>query len=120
LLEPSEVPAVDAAATGEDIPQAVRGRWGLVPADCTSTRGDAKGLLEIDATTLRFYESRGTLGDIERRSENAIAAEFAFEGEGQTWSRDMTLSVEGGGRTLVREESGDDALEAPLEYTRCS
>jgi hypothetical protein len=77
-------------------------------------------LLEIDATTLRFYESRGTLGDIDKRGVDAIAAEFAFTGEGQTWSRDMTLSLENGGKTLVRRESGEGAAAEPLTYTRCS
>src|SRR6476659_3156800 len=35
--------APDAAAAA--IPAALHGRWGLTPGDCTSTRGDAKGLL---------------------------------------------------------------------------
>src|SRR5688500_4994135 len=29
------------------IPAAFHGRWGMVPADCTSTKGDAKGLITI-------------------------------------------------------------------------
>src|SRR5436190_24401153 len=27
------------------IPEQYRGRWGMVPADCTSTKGDAQGLI---------------------------------------------------------------------------
>jgi hypothetical protein len=119
LLEPSEVPAADTAAA-KDIPQAMQGRWGLVAADCTSTKGDAEGLLEIDANALRFYESRGTLGEVDQRSDDTITAEFAFEGEGQTWSRDMTLSVKDDGKTLIRRESGEGAADGPLEYTRCT
>ena len=41
---------------------ALQGNWGMVPADCTSTRGDNKGLLRITATTLQFYESLGAAG----------------------------------------------------------
>src|SRR5688572_30753552 len=37
-------PVNDAAST---IPASLHGRWGLTPADCTSTRGDAKGLLIV-------------------------------------------------------------------------
>src|SRR5215218_6684586 len=48
-------PVNDAAST---IPASLHGRWGLTPADCTSTRGDAKGLLVISADGLKFYESR--------------------------------------------------------------
>ena len=41
-------PAANVSDTGDGpIPAALRGRWGMTPADCTSTRGDAKGLLEI-------------------------------------------------------------------------
>jgi hypothetical protein len=125
LLKPSDVPGAEAVAEAEQdpaktIPTAIRGRWGLVPADCTSTRGDAKGLVEIDATTLRFYESRGSLAAIDSRSGARISARFDFAGEGETWSRDMTLALEDDGKTLVRSETGEGALEAALEYTRCT
>ncbi len=38
-----------ADANAKTIPAALHGRWGMVPADCTSTRGDNKGLLTITA-----------------------------------------------------------------------
>src|ERR671912_3002240 len=34
------------------IPTQYHGRWGMVPADCTSTRGDAKGLIDIGGGTI--------------------------------------------------------------------
>lgn len=125
LLKPSDVPTMDATKETEldrasVIPTPIQGRWGLVAADCTSTRGDAKGLLEIDDTTLRFYESRGVLGEIANRTDRAITAAFAFTGEGQAWSRDMTLTVEDAGKTLIRRESGEGAAAEPLKYTRCT
>src|ERR1044072_7834775 len=50
------------AATNEaSIPAQYQGRWGMVPADCTSTRGDAKGLITIGDKTIRFFESTATL-----------------------------------------------------------
>jgi hypothetical protein len=115
LLE--SAPASSAAAA---IPPAVQGRWGLVPADCTSTKGDAKGLLVIDATTLKFYESRATLGAIKNLDDDGIEATFAFTGEGQNWTLDVDLDVEDGGRTLIRKETGQDASPQPLKYTRCA
>lgn len=105
---------------GAVIPQAAQGRWGLVPADCTSTRGDAKGLLVVSPTTLTFYESVGTLGTIAERSDSRIRAQFAFNGEGMSWMRDEMLDVRDGGKTLIRREYGDDAAPGPLKYTRCS
>jgi hypothetical protein len=101
------------------IPAALRGRWGLTAADCTSDRGDSKGLLEITGTELRFYESRGTLGAVTESSESRIAGEFDFEGEGQTWQRLVILEAIDGGRTLTRREAGDGATKDPLRYRRC-
>ncbi len=112
--EPADAPAATA------IPAALHGRWGLVAADCTSTRGDAKGLLTIDATMLRFYESRGTLIRIAETEPSRIVADFAFSGEGQTWQRRMTLDVQDNGQTLIRRESGGDgAMPGPLRYRKC-
>ena len=101
------------------IPVAVQGRWGLVPADCTSTRGDAKGLMIVSATTLTFYESRGTLKQIAEQSDTRLRANFAFSGEGMTWTRDELLDVQGGGKTLVRREYGEEAAPGPFKYARC-
>ncbi len=101
------------------IPVAVQGNWGLVPADCTSTRGDNKGLLRITATTLQFYESLGRLGTIKDRKDTSIRADFEFSGEGMTWSREETLSTSG--NTLTRSERGGDepGSGGPFTYTRC-
>lgn len=106
-------------ATVTAIPQAVQGRWGLVPADCTSTRGDAKGLLVIDATTLKFYESVATLGPVTENAAESIAASYAFTGEGQSWTLDISLEAQDGGKTLIRRDTGKDAAPAALKYTRC-
>ena len=46
------------AAPAAGIPAALQGRWGLTPVDCTTSLGDAKGLLVVNSNELRFYESR--------------------------------------------------------------
>ncbi len=102
------------------IPGALQGRWGLVAADCTSTRGDAKGLIEVTDDTITFYESRATLADVAERSDTRIRAEFAFIGEGMQWTRDIALETRDGGETLVRTEFGEDAMAEPLTYTKCA
>lgn len=106
--------------TGTGIPATLHGRWGLVPADCTSTRGDNKGLLTITADTLRFYESVGTLGKVVERDAGHLVADFALTGEGQSWTRRMVLDAEEGGKTLVRREQGADAMLGLLRYRRCA
>jgi len=112
----TSAPDGDAAS----IPAALQGRWGLVAADCTSTRGDAKGLIEVTGNTITFYESRATLGDVAQRTDDSIRATFSFTGEGMTWNRDMALAAQDGGEALVRTEYGEDAMADPLRYSRCS
>jgi hypothetical protein len=101
------------------IPVALQGSWGLVAADCTSKRGDAKGLLRVSATTLTFYESVGKLGTIGNRTDNSIRATFSFSGEGMTWTREESLSVSG--NKLTRTERGGDepGSGGPFTYTKC-
>jgi hypothetical protein len=107
------------AENAQTIPQAVQGRWGLVPADCTTTRGDDKGLLVIGPDSLKFYESQGKLGQIAERSDTRIRASFAFTGEGMEWTHDVVLDTQDGGKTLIRQNFGPDAEPGPYKYTRC-
>ena len=55
------------------IPAQYRGRWGMAAADCTSTRGDNKGLMTVGSTSIRFYESTAALQEQRR----GIATSFA-------------------------------------------
>lgn len=115
----AEEAAVAPATEPSTIPSAIRGRWGLVAADCEPGRADAKGLLEIDPTVLTFYESRGKLDSIREAGPDRIDAGFDFSGEGMTWQRRMVLEVLDGGDTLVRREYGEEAAPGPLRYMRC-
>ena len=72
-----------------ELPMAFRGRWGLVQADCTSTNGDNKGLM-------------------------AVEAHLEFSGEGQTWQQDTALTLEDQNHVLTRVADGQT-----LRYTRC-
>lgn len=116
---PPAVPEPDIGTGDKTIPTAIQGRWGLTAADCTSTKGDAKGLLTIDATTLRFYESLGKLARVRERDASRIVADYKFIGEGMNWDRLMVLDAQGGD-TLIRRDYGEGAAAGPLRYTRCS
>jgi hypothetical protein len=116
---PSETPAAQASLGAGKIPAVLQGRWGLVAADCTSTSGDAKGLLLIDPEKLTFYESVGKLGEVKERGDNRLRANFSFTGEGMEWNREMVLEAQNEGKALVRQEFGADAMPAPLKYARC-
>jgi len=112
-------PANAGIAAPTELPAVLRGRWGLVPGDCTSTRGDAKGLLTITSNKLEFYESVGTLDTIMDAAPTRIRAAFDFEGEGMSWQREVVLDVEDDGATLIRRDYGDDAAPGPFRYTKC-
>ena len=115
---PGVVPGGPAPADTGTIPAALRGRWGLSPADCDGGAA-AKGLLTIDATTLRFYESRGILVRVVEGGPTRIRGDFAFTGKGVAWRRGQILDAQDGGATLVRRETGPDATPGPLRYRAC-
>lgn len=108
-----------APAPSDAIPAAMQGRWGLVPADCTSTLGDNKGLLTIADRQLRFYESRASLDDMVELGPNRLVADFDFSGEGMEWERRVTLELQEGGQVLVRREEGEGATPDSFSYRRC-
>jgi hypothetical protein len=94
------------------IPAQYRGRWGMVPADCTSTRGDAKGLITVGDRTIRFYESTATLKEQRPAIATSFSGLFGFTGEGQTWAKVMTFTRIGD--MLKRAEE-----DGSYTYKRC-
>ena len=97
---------------GAAIPAQFAGRWGMVPADCTSTRGDAKGLIDIGGQTIKFYEAVATLREQRPAPSESFSGLFAFTGEGQNWEKVMTFT-----RTGDRLKRADEA--GTFTYTRC-
>ena len=108
----SGLPAVRPTSLPTQIPARFHGRWGLVRADCTSTRGDDKGLLTINDKTVKFYESLATLQSQRPAIATSFSGQYDFSGEGQTWQRGMTFTRSGD--TLKR---ADD--EGSFTYMRC-
>jgi hypothetical protein len=125
VLPPSEEagpPAADNAAANETapaaaIPAAFHGRWGMVPADCTSTRGDNKGLITVDSTSIKFYESRATLTKATGDAPENFTGDFGFTGEGQTWTKSQNLKLTGSSNRLIRSET-EPAMS--FTYKRCT
>ena len=94
------------------IPAQYRGRWGMVAADCTSTQGDAKGLITIADTTVKFYESVANLTEQRPAIATSFSGQFAFTGEGQKWDKVMTFT-----RTGNRLKRADN--DGSFTYRRC-
>lgn len=116
---PSLQSPVAAGSEATAIPADMRGRWGLVSADCDPSRSDAKGLLTITADKLEFYESVATLDEIEEATPTRLRATFDFIGEGMTWERDMLIELQDDGRALLRREFGEDAAPDAFRYAQC-
>jgi hypothetical protein len=87
----------------------------MTPADCTSTKGDNKGLLVISADRLTFYESRAVPARNVSAAKDSIGGDFTFTGEGQSWSKFETLQLKKD--KLVRTESSP---MASFTYARCT
>ena len=111
---PSNAKAAAASETTK-IPAALHGRWGMAPGDCTSTRGDAKGLLTITADEMRFYESVAVPAAELAVAPDSIRGNFNFTGEGQSWTKFQALRLQG--QELVRTESNPTAS---YSYAKCS
>jgi hypothetical protein len=115
---PENATAAAAPVTGDGsirIPAFLQGRWGMTPADCTSARGDAKGLLVIDPGHLRFYESVAIPVGNTNASDDSFSADYRFTGEGQTWQRFESLQLQD--KRLVRTTSNP---MASYTYAKCS
>ena len=112
---PAQSSAAAQSGSAESIPASLQGRWGLTPMDCTSTRGDAKGLLVVSADNLKFYESRAVPARDAHSGTDSISGNFNYSGEGQTWTK--FESLERKGQELVRTESNP---VASFTYARCT
>lgn len=108
-------PAEPLPAPTSGIPVALQGRWGLSPADCASASGGGKGLLVVTPDDLHFTESRAVpAGDVEIDG-SSIAGNFAFSGEGQSWTRYESLKLDK--QVLTRTETNPTAS---FSYAKCS
>lgn len=103
----------DPAPGTASIPAQYRGRWGMVPLDCTGDPSAAKGLIAIDSTSIKFYEARATLKEQRPAIATSFSGTFGFMGEGQTWEKVVTLT-----RTGDKLKRADD--EGSYDYTRCA
>jgi hypothetical protein len=109
-------PSPAASAPPKSFPASFQGRWGLGPNDCDPSRDDAKGLMVVEPTMLRFYESRATLASAQAARAEKLTARLSFTGEGQSWTSEQRFTLLNGGKALVREEGG---AASPLRYARC-
>jgi hypothetical protein len=108
-------PARPLPPAAAQIPASLQGRWGLTPGDCGGDPSAAKGLLVIGPGELRFYESRAVPTSDVAADAKSISGNFAFTGEGQSWSRYEALKLDK--NVLTRTEIKPTAS---FSYAKCS
>ena len=107
-------PAKPLPVPSSGIPSALQGRWGLTPADCTPGRPGARGLLEVMPGELRFHDSSAVPAADVASDPVSIAGNFAFAGDGRSWTKYEALKVDK--RILTRTEMNPSAS---FSYAKC-
>ncbi len=107
-------PAVASGAPTTTLPAVLQGRWALSPPDCTSALGDAKGLLVINPSELRFFESRAVPSEVVAADPSSISGTFVFTGKGRSWTKYESLKIDK--NVLVRTEAKPTAS---FSYAKC-
>lgn len=92
------------------------GRWAMVSVECEPGRSDAKGLITIQGSLVKFYESTATLRDGKRLSSTAMQGNFEFVGEGEKWEKPMRFEISSDRQMLTRTDLGD---QLSYRYQRC-
>jgi hypothetical protein len=121
-LAPDEAdrgPSVNSSAQPHAIPEAMVGKWGIGLADCDPSTGADKGVMTVAPDSLKFFESSAQLAAVVSGNATRIRAAFAFAGEGTNWTREEELTLQSGGKSLIRRELGGSSPMAPATYIRC-
>ncbi len=101
-----------------EIPQGLRGLWGVTSANCANTSAPM-GLVEVTRSSLNYPKAKGVLTDVISQIPTRIVGDFAFEGDGRKWHRQMVLGVHDEGKTLITRGYGPGAIPGAERYTRC-
>ncbi len=102
------------AARDRAFPTEFLGYWGAGDNDCELANTAATGRINIDADTIRFYESRARVQRMDRHSQQEVAVDLRFSGEGQSFYAPEVYRLDAGGTALVRTSP-----TATQRYRRC-
>ena len=102
------------AARDRAFPTEFLGYWGAGDNDCELANTAATGRINIDADTIRFYQSRARVQRMDRRSPQEVAVDLRFSGQGQSFYAREVYRLDAGGTMLVRTSP-----TATQRYRRC-
>ena len=87
------------------VPAAFLGEWTTADQSCADRSAVTRLLVQPRA--LQFYESQGTIVSASQAGPRAIRVAVSYEGEGQSWSRDQTLTLSAdGSRMTITDADG--------------
>ncbi len=97
---PLPIPSLSPSATAKSdvVPEAFRGEWNRVAADCGTGRNDSR--LRIEAKRVRFHESEGEVLGVKKEEGRTIAVRARYSGEGEQWEDERRFSLSPDGRKL--------------------
>ncbi|MET0371703.1 MAG: hypothetical protein ABW039_10035 [Sphingobium sp.] len=108
VMEETTPPAPAALAHPGAIPVALRGRWAGLGEDC-SDRG-AELALTVTDRRLVFHESVGEATSVTPHAGGGATVQAAFTGEGESWTRRLSLRPSPDGARLTVLNDGIDTV----------
>ena len=92
-VETPEAEATETAAAKNVIPARYHGVWDYVEGTCARESDMRK---EISGKEIIYYESIGTVTSVTPEGDDVVVA-LDMEGEGETWTQSVRLSISGEG-----------------------
>lgn len=99
IAESEAVSSAAADISQSIMPAAFHGTWDTDASACAGDSSDMR--LNVTRDRLRFYESTGRIKSVAPWGENQIRVDADFEGEGDVWSRTLTMALSNQAATLT-------------------
>jgi hypothetical protein len=101
--------------SGEPIPAAFHGRWGVTVDDCIDPRRDGSEAVVIGATRIDLPDASGRLAQTLGNFPERFIGTFVYNGDSGRWSQKEELSLTGSSNVLIRDADGER-----FRYRRCT
>jgi hypothetical protein len=101
--------------SGEPIPAAFHGRWGVTVDDCIDPRREGSEAVVIGSNRIELPEASGQLAQTMGNFPERFIGMFAYNGDSGRWSQKEELSLTGSSNVLIRDADGER-----FRYRRCS
>jgi len=101
--------------SGEPIPAAFHGRWGMTVEDCADPRRDGSTAIVVSSTTIELPDASGKLAQTLGNFPERFIGSFVFNGDQGRWMSHEELSLTGSSNVLIRDADGER-----LRYRRCT